>query len=260
MPEGDTVFLAGHRLNEALAGKTLLRAELRHPRLSTSALRGQTVLGVRSVGKHLLMRFSGDVTLHSHLRMDGAWHLYRPGDKWQRPGHQVRAVFEVDDRVVVGFALHDMELVSTADEDQLVGHLGPDLLDPNWSEELFAEAVRRLMTSTTPLGPTLLNQRLMAGVGNLYKSEVCFLLKASPWRPMWAVDVEKAVRLSRKLLLANAWHPEQTTTGQQGRDRKHWVFERGGKPCRRCGIRISVDTQGDDYMARIAYWCPNCQP
>lgn len=261
MPEGDTVFLTGHRLDEALAGKTLLRGELRHPRLSTHDLAGRTVLGVATVGKHLFTRFSGDLSLHSHLRMDGSWHLYRPGEKWRRPGHQVRAVFEVDDRAAIGFALHDLELLPTAQEDRLVGHLGPDLLAVDWDDAHAAEAVRRL--SAVPhreLGPALLDQRVMAGVGNLYKSEVCFLLGASPWAPVSVIDPVEAVRLSRKLLLANAWHPEQSTTGELGRGRQHWVFERGGRPCRRCGSRIQVGRQGDDYLARVAYWCPGCQP
>ncbi|PRY42509.1 DNA-formamidopyrimidine glycosylase family protein [Umezawaea tangerina] len=261
MPEGDTVFLAGHRLDEALAGKTLLRAELRHPRLVTNDLTGRTVLGVRSVGKHLLTRFSGDLSLHSHFRMDGAWHLYRPGQKWQRPAHQVRAILEVDDRFAIGFALHDLELVPTSQEDRLVGHLGPDLLAPDWSDAHAAEAARALAAAPDrQLGPALLDQRVMAGVGNLYKAEVCFLLHVSPWAPVSAVDPAEAVRLARKLLLANAWHPEQSTTGQLGRGRQHWVFERGGKPCRRCGTRIKVATQGDDHTARLSYWCPRCQP
>ncbi|MFD9738838.1 DNA-formamidopyrimidine glycosylase family protein [Umezawaea sp. NPDC059074] len=260
MPEGDTVFLAGHRLDEALAGKALLRAELRHPRLPSGALSGRSVLGVRSVGKHLLMRFSGDLSLHSHFRMDGAWHLYRPGQKWQRPAHQVRAIIEVENRIAIGFALHDMELVPTGEEHRLVGHLGPDLLDEDWSDGDLHEAIRRLAADPDrQLGPALLDQRVMAGVGNLYKTEVCFLLGASPWAPVSSIDPGEAVRLSRKLLLANAWAPEQSTTGQRGRGNQHWVFERAGKPCRRCGDRIAVETQGDDYMARISYWCPTCQ-
>lgn len=261
MPEGDTVFLAGHRLDDALAGKTLLKGDLRHPRWATADLAGRDVLGVRSVGKHLLTRFSGGLSLHSHLRMDGAWHLYRPGERWRRPGHQVRAVLAVPDRVAVGFALHDLELLPTEQEDRLVGHLGPDLLAADWSDAHEAEAVRRLTADPDrELGLALLDQRVVAGVGNLYKAEVCFLLRVSPWSPVSAVDPHEAVRLSRKLLLANAWRPEQSTTGVLARGRRHWVFERTGKPCLRCGTRVRVGGQGEGVLERVAYWCPRCQP
>ena len=130
MPEGDTVHLAAKRLHAALAGRALVRGELRHPRLVEHDLAGRTVLEVRSVGKHLFTRFDDGRSLHSHFRMDGAWHLYRPGMRWQRPAHQARAVLETVDRVAVGFALHDLELLPTVEEARLVGHLGPDLLDP----------------------------------------------------------------------------------------------------------------------------------
>ncbi|MGM1058058.1 DNA-formamidopyrimidine glycosylase family protein [Saccharothrix sp. Mg75] len=261
MPEGDTVFLAGRRLDEALSGRTLLRGELRHPRWAAVDLTGREVLGVRSVGKHLFTRFSGDLSLHSHFRMDGAWHLYRPGEKWKRPGHQVRALLEVPDRVVVGFSLHDLELLPTGEEERLVGHLGPDLLGDGWDEVAEDEAARRLSADPDrELGVALLDQRVLAGVGNLYKAEVCFLLKVSPWSPVSAVDPLGAVRLSRRLLLANAWRPEQSTTGSLARGRQHWVFERTGKPCFRCGARVRVGGQGEGVYERPAYWCPRCQP
>ncbi|GAA3840302.1 endonuclease VIII [Saccharothrix violaceirubra] len=261
MPEGDTVFLAGHRLNEALAGRTLVRGELRHPRWATADLGGREVSEVRSVGKHLFTRFSDGLSLHSHFRMDGAWHLYRPGERWKRPVHQVRALLEIVDRVVVGFALHDLELLPTAHEDRIVGHLGPDLLAEGWSDAHETEAVARLVTEPDrELGLALLDQRVVAGIGNLYKAEVCFLLGVSPWSAVRTVDARDAVRLSRKLLLANAWHPEQTTTGLSVRGRQHWVFERQGRPCLRCGTRVRVSGQGAGVRERPAYWCPRCQP
>jgi endonuclease VIII len=262
VPEGDTVYLAGKRLRAALSGRTLLRGELRHPRLAEQDLTGRTVLDVASVGKHLLTRFDDGRTLHTHFRMDGSWHLYRPGMSWQRPVHEARAVLETDDRVAVGFLLHDMELVPTAQEDRLVGHLGPDLLDPDWSDAHAAEALRRFTArGASELGLVLLEQRVMAGVGNLYKAEVCFLLGLSPWTLVRDVpDPAAAIALSRKLLLRNADRPEQSTTGELGRGRQHWVFERAGQRCRRCGTRIRTAEQGDGVYARIAYWCPRCQP
>lgn len=262
MPEGDTVHLAGKRLHAALAGHCLLRGELRHPRLVEHELAGRTVTAVASVGKHLFTRFDDGTSLHSHLRMVGSWHLYRPGMAWQRPAHEARAVFETADRVAVGFALHDLELLPTEAEDRLVGHLGPDLLDPAWSERHAAEALRRLSARRdAELGPALLEQRVMAGVGNLYKTEVCFLLGLSPWTPVRDVpDLPAVVALSRSLLLRNADRPQQSTTGSLHPAQAHWVFERARQPCRRCGTRIRTADQGDDGYARVAYWCPRCQP
>ena len=262
VPEGDTVYLAGKRLHAALAGRLLVRGELRHPRLAEEDLAGRTVLGVRSVGKHMLTRFDDGRSLHSHFRMDGSWHLYRPGMAWRRPAYEARAVLATADRVAVGFALHDLELLPTNAEDRVVGHLGPDLLDPEWDDAHAAEALRRFTARRDhELGLVLLEQRVMAGVGNLYKAEVCFLLGLSPWTLVRDVpDPARAVALSRELLLRNKDRPEQSTTGELGRGRQHWVFERGRQRCFRCGTRIAVGEQGDGVYARIAYWCPRCQP
>jgi endonuclease-8 len=262
VPEGDTVYLAGKRLHAALAGRRLVRGELRHPRLVEHDLTGRTVLSVRSVGKHLLTRFDDGRSLHSHFRMDGSWHLYRPGMAWRRPAYEARAVLATDDRVAVGFALHDLELLPTDDEHRVVGHLGPDLLDPDWGEAHAAEALRRFTArSRHELGLVLLEQRVMAGLGNLYKAEVCFLLGLSPWTAVRDVpDHPRAIALSRELLVRNKDRPEQLTTGELARGRQHWVFERGHQRCFRCGTRIAVGEQGDGVYARVAYWCPRCQP
>ena len=164
MPEGDTVYLAGKRLRAALAGQRLVRGELRHPRLVEHDLAGLTVIDVVTVGKHLFTRFDDGRSLHSHFRMDGSWHLYRPGMAWRRPAHEARAVLATEERVAVGFALHDLELLPTAEEQRLVGHLGPDLLDPEWSDAHAAEALRRLTArGASEIGLVLLEQRVMAG-------------------------------------------------------------------------------------------------
>ncbi|HEY2763858.1 MAG TPA: DNA-formamidopyrimidine glycosylase family protein, partial [Pseudonocardiaceae bacterium] len=164
MPEGDTVWLTGRRLGAALAGGTLVRGELRHPRLATTNLTGTAVREVVSVGKHLLTRLGDGRSLHTHLRMDGAWHLYRPGQRWRGPDHQVRAILAVPDRVAVGFRLHDMALVPSDQEHRLIGHLGPDLLGPGWGPEPESEAVRRLTAQPDrELGLTLLDQTVLAG-------------------------------------------------------------------------------------------------
>jgi endonuclease VIII len=261
MPEGDTVYLAAKRMAAALNGKRLTRGELRHPRLVEQDLSGRTVLGVHSVGKHLFTRFDDGRSLHSHLRMDGSWHVYRPGARWRRPGHQARAVLTTQDRVAVGFCLHDMAVLATREEHRLVGHLGPDLLNPHWDSHDAAMAAKRLCEQPQlELGLALLDQRIMAGVGNLYKTEICFLLGVSPWIPLHDVDPDAVVALARRLLVANAERSEQSTTGELARGKQHWVYERGGRPCRRCGERVIRAVQGDGVYARPTFYCPRCQP
>lgn len=251
-------------MDEALAGQSLVRAELRHPRLVAADLTGRTVLGVRSVGKHLFTRFDDGVSLHTHFKMDGAWHLYRPGEKWRDRAHDVRAVLASEKWVAVGFRLHDMALVRTDREGDLVGHLGPDLLTPDWSAEMADEAERRFLAQADrEIGDVLADQRVMAGVGNLYKAEVCFLLGVSPWTPVAdlpAGTARRAVELSRKLLWRNAFRPEQSTTGEMARGRQHWVYQRTGRPCLRCAAGIRSGVQGQFVPVRYTWYCPKCQP
>lgn len=260
MPEGDTVFLAGKKLDRALAGRTLSRTDFRHPALATADLTGRTVLGVRTVGKHLFTRFSGELSLHSHLKMDGSWEIYRPGARWRHPAHHVRVILADAEVQAVGFRLHDLELLPTDDETRLVGHLGPDLLDPQWTDEHAERAAAALAAQPgRELGLALLDQRIMAGVGNLYKCEICFLLGVTPWVPVSDVDAGKTVALARKLLLANAWRHEQSTTGDTRRGRRNWVYERTRQGCFRCGGRLRVAGQGHDVQRRPTWYCPRCQ-
>ncbi|TVT28476.1 DNA glycosylase [Amycolatopsis rhizosphaerae] len=260
MPEGDTVFLAGRRLAGALAGRTLSRTDFRHPALATADLAGHTVLTVVTVGKHLFTRFSGELSLHSHLKMDGAWEIYRAGARWRHPAHQARVILDAGEVQAVGFRLHDLALVPTAEESRFTGHLGPDLLDPQWTDEHARRAAAALAAEPDrELGPALLDQRIMAGVGNLYKIEICFLLGVTPWTPVSAVDPAQVVLLARKLLLANAWRHEQSTTGELARGRRNWVYERSRTGCFRCGGPVRVGTQGDDVRRRPTWYCPRCQ-
>lgn len=258
MPEGDTVFQTARRLAEALAGKLLVRGEIRHPRLSTMDLAGRTVVGVRSVGKHLFVRFDRDLSLHNHLMMDGSWRLQSPG---ARLNHQARVVLATEHTMAVGLNLQQLRLVPTPEEHHLVDHLGPDLLDPDWSAEHTAEAVERLRRDPDrEIGVALLDQTVLAGVGNVYKAEVCFLLGVSPWTPVSEVDAQRAVDLSRDLLLRNALRPDRSTTNDPRRDRRLWVYGRTRSGCLRCGGRILVASQGEDTRERITYYCPRCQP
>ena len=259
MPEGDTVWLAARRMNTALAGATLRRGELRVPQLAAVDLAGTGVREVVPRGKHLLIRLADDRTLRTHFRMDGSWHLYRPGTKWRGgPAHDIRAVLATETWECVGYRLHDMALVPTADEGSLVGHLGPDVLGPDWDLD---EALRRLREHPDEqIGVALLDQRNLAGIGNLYKVESLFLCAVHPWARVADVpDLRGLVERARTLMLANREHPEQSTTGSLRRGEDHWVAGRRGKPCRRCGTTILLGEQGPDTQERVTWWCPRCQ-
>lgn len=258
MPEGDTVWLTAKRLHAALAGHTLTKSDFRVPQLATTDLTGRGVREVVARGKHLLTRIDGGVTLHSHLRMDGAWHLYEPGTRWRAPGWQARVILANARWEAVGFRLPVVELLRTGREERVVGHLGPDLLGPDWNQ---AEAVHRLRSGADePIGLALLDQRNLAGIGNLYRTEALFLHGVTPWTPVAEVgDLDQLVDLSRRLLLRNRDDWPQVTTGDARRGRQHWVFERAGRPCRRCGTRIRTARQGDEPVDRVTYWCPHCQ-
>jgi endonuclease-8 len=259
VPEGDTVWLAAQRMHRALAGATLRRGELRVPQLATVDLAGATVREVVPRGKHLLIRLADERTLRTHFRMDGSWHIYRPGTKWHGgPAFAVRAVLATDEWECVGYRLHDVAIVATADEASLVGHLGPDILGPDWD---LAEAVRRLRGHPDEqIGVALIDQRNLAGIGNLYKVESLFLCGVHPWAPVTDVpDLRALVERARTLMHANREHPEQSTTGILRRGEDHWVFGRRGRPCRRCGTAILLGEQGPDTQERVTWWCPRCQ-
>ena len=260
MPEGDTVWLAGRRLHAALAGQRLIRTDFRVPQHASADLAGGVVREVVSRGKHLLTRIDDDLTLHTHFRMDGTWHLYRPGDRWRGgPDWQVRVVLATDQWQAVGYRLPVVELLARGDEDRAVGHLGPDLLGPDWDRD---EALRRLSAAPDrEIGVALIDQRNLAGIGNLYKAESLFLARLSPWRPVREVaDLAAVVEQARRLLTINREHPSQVTTGVNRRGQEHWVFERVGKPCRRCRTAVTVARQGVPPFDRLTYWCPTCQP
>ena len=263
MPEGDTVYALARRLDRALRGRTVERSDFRFPRLATRDLSGRTVLGHDTHGKHLLTRFSGDATLHSHLRMDGEWSVTGPGKRLpSRLMRDVRLVLALDDgRTAWGLRLHDLDLVPTSEEHRLVGHLGPDPLRDDWDP---AEAVRRLRAEPNrPLVSALLDQRLMAGLGNLWVNELAFLTGASPWTPIGDLDVKRLVERAATMLRHSATVPGamQVTTGLSRRGDSHWVSGRKGRPCLRCGTQVqAVDEVPGDATKRYTWWCPRCQP
>lgn len=263
MPEGDTVWLHAQRLHDALAGSTLTGSDFRLPKLATTDLAGSSVREVVSRGKHLLIRIttpgSGDWTLRSHLRMDGTWRIFALGERWSgRPPHTIRVVLTTAQATAVGFHLHDVELVPSAQEHDLVGHLGPDLLGTDWDE---GEAVRRLAADPErPVGEVVLDQRRLAGLGTVWRAEVLFLRGVHPWTPARDVDLLALVRLARRLLMANRGRWAQITTGDARRGHELYVYGRAGAPCRRCRTRIQRGEQGPAGQERVVYWCPHCQP
>ena len=258
MPEGDTVFLAATRLNDALAGRQLMTTDFRVPSLATTDLSGRVVENVVPRGKHLLFRIGGGVTLHTHFKMEGSWHLYSSGEPWRGPAYEVRAVLGTEDRVAVGFRLPVIELIPTEQEPDVVGHLGPDPLQPGWN---LAEALRRFREhASEAVGTVVLDQSVMAGPGNVYKSEVCFLRGVHPETLVGDVpDLGGFVALLARLLQANKTTGMQITTGDTRRGRMQWVYGRAGQPCRRCRTRIERTMQPGYGGDRVTFWCPKCQ-
>ena len=258
MPEGDTVWLAGHNLRRALAGELLVRSDFRVPRYATTDLSGRAIREIVSRGKHLLWRFDGDLTLHTHFLMDGSWHLYRQGQRWRSPGFEARVVLESERWQAVGFRMPVLDLIPTEREEEFVGHLGPDLLGDDWDAD---EAAARLEARTNMvIGEALLDQTVMAGVGNVYRCELCFLRGLDPWTPVSEVaDPRGLVDLAKRLLELNRHSARHVTTGVDRPGGSHWVYGRKGKPCRRCGTPIRGADQPSYGSERIVYWCPSCQ-
>lgn len=256
MPEGDTVFRAARRLNDALAGGTVTRFELRVPRFATANLRGDTVHEVTSRGKHLLHRI-GDWTLHSHLKMEGEWHVYPRGARWRKPAFTARAIVGVQDAEAVGFDLAELELVPTRDEEQLVGYLGPDPLGDGWDP---VEAARRLQTDTRAIHVALQDQRNVAGFGNEYVNEILFVRGILPDTPAHATDAAAIIDLGARMIRANRDRADRTFTGDARPGRTTWVYRRENRPCRRCGTPIRRTTLGaNPTRERIVFWCAHCQ-
>ncbi|NUU20011.1 MAG: Fpg/Nei family DNA glycosylase [Streptomycetaceae bacterium] len=265
MPEGDTVFQTATRLRGALAGRALVRTDFRVPRYATVNLRGHEVVAVASRGKHLLVRFAGGMTLHTHLRMDGVWRVQAasarvPGGA---PGprsvgrDQVRVVLANEAYTALGVRLPVVDLLRTVEEARVVGHLGPDLLGPDWDAD---EAARRLAAQPArAIGEALLDQRNLAGVGNVYRAELCFLRGISPFTRVDAAgDLRTIAELAHRALDANREQIGHVTTGDARPGRQNWVYGRAGRPCRRCATPIRRTEAGEP--PRVVFWCPRCQP
>lgn len=258
MPEGDTVHLAARRLHAALSGERLTKGELRVPAFAAVDLSGSVVGEVVARGKHLFFRLDDGRSLHTHFKMDGSWHIYRHGDRWRGPNHQVRALLETDERIAVGFRLPVVKLFPTAREADVTQHLGPDVLGEDWDPD---EALRRLTADPErAIGDLLLDQSVMAGPGNVYRSEICFLLGVLPDAEVGTLsDPARVVALTKRLMEANCDTGSQVTTGDPRRGRDRWVYGRGGAPCRRCGTLIRRAERPAPHGSRVVFWCPACQ-
>ncbi len=263
MPEGDSVYRLARRLDRSLAGQRVVRSQLRVPAHATADLDGSTLVGHDTHGKHLLTRFDSGLTLHTHLRMDGSWTVTRPDRRLpRRLMPDVRVVLGIETGATAyGVLLPVVDLVPSDAEAQVIGHLGPDPLREDWDED---EAVRRLRAEPSrPLAAALLDQRLVAGWGNLWANELCFLRGHSPWTPVGDVDVPALVRLGARALKhsATAERGYQVTTGSTRRGEQHYVAGRAGRPCLRCGttVRVVAEVPGDPSRRRT-WWCPRCQP
>ncbi|WP_436701894.1 DNA-formamidopyrimidine glycosylase family protein [Nocardioides sp. BYT-33-1] len=263
MPEGDAVRRTADRLDRALAGQVLVGSDLRVPQLATTDLTGATVERTATHGKHLLTRLTmpdgTPLTLHSHLKMEGSWRVIAPGAPWPGPAHDARVVLRGARAEAVGFRLGIVELLATADEGAVVDHLGPDLLG-SWTADDEATACARLTAvPDRVLGASLLDQTVVAGLGTIWMSEVCFVQGVHPQAPVAAVaDPLRLLRRARLLLRSGLQHGQPLTTG----DRRDpvWVYRRQRRPCLRCRTPIEAGPVGAADRERTTYWCPRCQP
>ncbi|MBU8743516.1 DNA-formamidopyrimidine glycosylase family protein [Micrococcus luteus] len=311
MPEGDSLVRVAHRLRPVLEDRVLTHADLRVPRHATADLTGWRVAEVLPRAKYLLMRLTPPaarpgarpLTLISHLKMEGRWLVSAVDARWGAPAWQVRAVLETAEHRVLGAQLGLLTLVPTTDEATVLGHLGPDLLDPAWDTPddgaaLLAEGVRRLTARPErPVGLALLDQRLVSGIGNIYRCETLLLAGIDPHRPIGEVDdVAGLVLLARDLLRANvppaapaagarrrttgvrpnpgrpfgvevlvpAGPPPGTapgrTPGARGGTPSYWVYGHDRAPCLRCRGPVRQEDYGSpEDDARRLWWCPHCQ-
>jgi endonuclease-8 len=263
VPEGDTVWRIAARLSPALVGRSVSSFRAASPALVSTARQhrvpGSTITAVEARGKHLLVRFSTGVALHTHLGMTGSWHLYRRGSRWRQPAHLARVVVEAGDVVAVCFVPRVVELVPAGDEaaHPSLAALGPDVVAPTLDAP--AAIAGLCARGGTAIGAALLDQTALSGIGNIYKSEVLFLCGTDPFAPVAALDddhlrkiVETAHRLMRKSASGGA------RLALTERSRRYWVYGRARRPCRRCGTLISRARQGTP--SRSTYWCPTCQP
>lgn len=258
MPEGDTLHRTAMGLAPHLVGRAVSAARARAGGPQVERIVGATVTGVEAVGKNLLIRFDNGLELRTHLRMNGAWHRYRPGERWRLPASRARLVLEVPGAVAVCFDAPVIELFEARAEaiHPTIARLGPDLLDDAWGPDLAAEAVRRLADparAAMTISAALLDQRALAGIGNIWRNETLFHERVDPWARVGQIDrptLERLVATAHRLLRASV----AATPGRASM----FAYRRAGRPCRRCGTLIRTAPQ-DTAVPRTTYWCPTCQ-
>jgi endonuclease-8 len=260
VPEGDTIWRLARR-QASLVGRTIEHCELRVPRYATVDLAGTTITRVWAVGKHLLWQCD-DLVLQTHLRMDGTWRVHPVGSRWTLPAHTARVVVRVSGGIeLVGHDLGMVEVWPVGEMEAHIGYLGPDLLAADWATGGRDEAVQRVAADPhRTIGEALLDQRNLAGIGNEYRAEVCFLRGVHPATPVGRTDAAAAVDLAAKLMRDNLQRPARTFTGDSRPGHHTYVFGRKGRPCRRCSTTIRSGELGTDGQERIIWWCPVCQP
>ena len=252
MPEGDAVVRTARRLDRALRGQTLTATDFRVPRFAVADLRGGLVIGTHTRGKHLMTRIDHPDrlwTLHTHLKMEGSWRDYAPGQRWGRPAHTARVLLSTAERTAIGFSLGIVELLPREQEEDPVAHLGPDTLGPDWDAP---EAARRLAThGELPIRDALLDQSSLAGVGTMWAAEALFAVRVHPQTRVADVPDLEALVSKAQELLAGAVERRRPT---------NWVYGRRRMPCPRCGTPVVTAKTGPLGKERPAYWCPRCQP
>ncbi len=253
MPEGDTVFRTAALLREALVGKTLTGCDVRVPRYATVDLSGHLVDEVLSRGKHLFIRV-GPASIHSHLKMDGSWRISPRGV----PAHKIRILLRAPDVTAAGIDLGVLEILDRDHDLDAVAHLGPDLLGEDWDPHVAAANL--VADPDRGLAAALLDQRILAGVGNVYANELCFIFGRRPLSTVATLSdpLRVAIR-AREMLWANRLRRDRTTTGNSRSGQQLWVYGRAGQPCRRCGTRVARAEPVGGSQDRISYWCPHCQ-
>lgn len=280
MPEGDSVLQLSNRM-QWMTGRTVTRSDIRVPRFATADLTGRQVGRVWPYGKHLFMDLDGRI-LHTHLKMEGVWSIHTAGTRWRKPGYTARVVLRFSPQhaggpeiEAVGHSLGFVRLVDAEKYPQVIEHLGPDILAPDWSDATVgrSDALARILARPErSIGAALLDQRNVAGIGNEYRAEICFLGGVDPRRPVGTgPDAEHTAAhlldLSRKVMWENRLEPRRLFTGDRRPGMGNYVFGRAAKACRRCGSPIQksflggVDADGDDgELERVIWWCPVCQP
>ena len=262
MPEGDTLHRTAHTLQRVLARQRLVRVRSSVQSIAEAGLAGHVVEEVSARGKNLLIFFDDGRVLHTHLKMRGSWHVYRPLERWQRPEHQARVVLELSDALAVCFAAPTVRLLASgaAAADAYLNGLGPDLIPNEFNEALAIDGLIAL--GDLPLGEAIMKQTALAGIGNIYKSETLFLCQTNPFLPVSALDracLREVVERARALLRQNALPGStyRTTTGASSGGGRYWVYRRSGRACRVCGALIALRRQG--ALHRSTYYCPACQ-